>query len=113
MTIEDKELIENAAKAMGYEGEWCEVQQAFIYQVPDAGCHLLSAFNSLDSNADCAEMEAQLEIDVLWNKELQIVNCFNDALPFQRRCREPYSTDKAAARRRASTRVAATMVKLT
>jgi len=114
MTTEDKTFIENAAKAMGYEGEWCEVQQGFVYQVPNAGCYLVQLFNPLTSNADCAEMEAQLEISVNWlPAKIRSFHQVDDTNYTVIRFDEVFykTTDKAAARRRASTRVAAEIAK--
>ena len=106
MTIEDRTLIENAAKAMGYEPKTVEGK---LYV--DDSINNLWVFNPLTSNADCAEMCDQLEIDVIWldhRKQVQALKS-NEMEDDWVEALEPYGTDKAAARRRASTRVAAEM----
>ena len=92
----DKELIEAAARAMGYTGYWME--DKFHLNGP-------RTWNPLTSDADCARMEVELEIDVSWLPRHKAVNCGN--IDFNVGKTELYDTDKAAARRRASTRVAA------
>lgn len=96
----DKELIELAARAMGYEIVH-SLQTRCIVVNPKTGWR--GTFAPLHSNSDCARMEAELEIDVEWFGE-SVVCSANHSKHLED---EPYGTDKAAARRRASTRVAA------
>ena len=111
MTTEDRYLIENAAKAMGYKGKWLLPPnwKKDLFLVDGYG-----EFNPLTSNADCAKMCDQLEIDVIWldhRKQVQALKS-NEMEDDWIEALEPYGTDKATARRRASTRVAAEMGKL-
>jgi len=109
MTTEDKTLIELAAKAMGYSGQISEVHEGHVR----CDGTMLIYFNPLTSNADCAEMCDQLEIDVIWldhRKQVQALKS-NEMEDDWVEALEPYGTDKADARRRASTRVAAEMGK--
>ena len=119
MTTEDKTLITLAAKAMRYEGKWKIIPSSYVgkfQQVVHERTEMFSIgggkfFNPLTSNADCAEMCDQLEIDVIWldhRKQVQALKS-NEMEDDWVEALEPYGTDKAAARRRASTRVAAEM----
>lgn len=100
----DRELLELAALAMGMEPfkAWGQT-----FAKGDGGPPRLK-WNPLTDNADCARMEAQLSINTTWiddyeEEEGPFVICARS--PFLRSA--PYGPDKQAARRLASTMVAA------
>lgn len=112
MTNEIKELITLAAKAMGYVIESIDGDVCFRYnKFPDPEeSYGLTKWNPYISDSDCFRMETELEIDVLFFKRGERVEA-NNGLPEDHRdfisWTNEYGTDKAAARRLASLRVAA------
>jgi len=105
-----KELLENAAKAMGFEVVGYDDE--LDYLLIDSGIEdCPSPWNPLTIDADCARMEAELGIDVEWFKSYVLARIKEDFIdvtlhsaiaPY---CN--YNNDRQAARRMASTRVAA------
>lgn len=110
MTEDQKELVTLAAKAMGYEGEWYSEQYedyvcAGILPKDFEGIPALNVWNPITSDSDCFHMETELEIDVKNFSSSYIAGRWFDGKYIY--FTKPYGSDKAAARRLASTRVAA------
>lgn len=106
MTPEIKEMIELAAKAMGYGGEYCEVRECFVYST--IGGNYNRTFHPL-TPADSHALMCELEIDIYWIPEINRVEAVKiaDGYKVKHRWQEPYTTDKSAACRLAVLRVAA------
>ena len=115
----DKELLELAAKAMGYTLTWCEEyiigddEVDFIdmsYVVSGQPDEADWCWSPLEDDGDCARMEAELELEIYWFiscvrvesylKDGDTDVCINEYFA-------NHNNDKNAARRLASTRVAA------
>lgn len=102
MAMSDVEMLECAAKAVGMKaGE-------SMYPNQQLAGGLI--WDPLGNDADCAMLEAALEIDVHWghcvlDSDEPCVVC--GRLREAPTAAEPYGFDKRAARRRASVRVAA------
>ena len=98
----DREMLEFAAKAMGYDdAEWDHERQC-ISTAKLTGSRRL--WNPLTEDRHCARMEAALSIDIAWGP-LDVMS-----RNYGNYYEEPYTKhngDKAAARRMASCMVAA------
>lgn len=110
MAESDRELLELAAKAYGIDGEYGVAFDDFYYQgntqgliteLPDGQSYV---WNPLTDDGDCARLEAVCQINLYWGTDfihagIRNVNVFEQyAL---------HNNDRHAARRRASTKVAA------
>jgi hypothetical protein len=95
----EREMLELAAKAMGFE--ICVYTSICYINTGDGGTR---HWNPLRDKADCADMEAKLMIDVMWQEHGVLAG---DGVEF---CHEPFdahNNDRQLARMMASTRAAA------
>jgi hypothetical protein len=101
----DQELIELAAKAAGIEGKWYrgDVNNFCRYDGP----YMLGYWNPLTSSGDCAEMEDKLMIDICWWEDMVIAEYSTDTSIEARVPYADHNNNFGAARRMASTKVAA------
>lgn len=108
----DRELLEFAAKAAGRVVEGFSTAKGLLLAQGDG---VSAWWNPLTNDGDCSRLEAALEIDVRWGHDVYNTD---GTSPIGVMCGdyhgilnavEPYGADKQAARRLASTRVAAMM----
>jgi hypothetical protein len=105
--IEDRELLELAAKAGGYRVGRCrELPHQCLVLVNDKGEPTNPGWNSLIDDGDCARLEAELSLDVVWGTDGVLV-VFRGGASSAREKYNHHDGDRQAARRRASTRAAA------
>lgn len=106
--MDNREMLELAAKAVGYEYEYTdhtgrgEFEQHQIRN--EQGC--LVDWNPLEDDGDCARMESKLSIDVEWGMYAAFV-CLGLASKSFCELYANHKGDKDKARRYASTRLAA------
>ena len=101
-----KELLTLAAKAMGEPWASGRYQKDYGWWYDPHGHGRGSRYwNPRDDDADCAQMEAELRIDVLWYPAE--VAAYTNNIDETREAFADHSGDRNAARRLASTRVAA------
>jgi len=96
--MDDKELLELAAKAVG--AEWCDEEGTF-YLTPG------NEWNPRSNSGDCADMETELWIDLTWlpGSVLAQSSIYASSCAMERF--SSHNGDKKAARRAASVRCAA------
>lgn len=100
-TQEDRELLELAAKAAGYDVVWHHANQCFMITEGK----LERRWNPLTDDGDCARMEEYLKLNVEWcGSHVMVTDSESSA-----RCSEHFISHRndQAARRLASLRVAA------
>lgn len=68
--MDDKELLELAAKAAGYEVEWVRNSGCFYRCEEEIG---RETFDSLDDDGDALRLAATLRLDVIWFANMQYV----------------------------------------
>jgi hypothetical protein len=119
MTTERKQL-ELAARACGYELQWESdgtIQNRINRPTIPYECQgMISAtdWNPLKDDGDCARMEAELDIDVLWEINWVTSAVYTgDGTMCELRYFKDHNGDKNAARRAASVAVAAEIGRLT
>ena len=95
----DRELVENAAKAAGVEVIWHQAWNQFVFKTT------YQKWNPLNDDGDEARLEAVLGLNVLWGSRTVTVGRRHFGL-FEERYQE-HGRDKQAARRRAGVRAAA------
>lgn len=102
--MNDRELLEMAAKAAGYEVEFDHKGIAHIHE--GSGNQSWSQWNPLDDDGDCARLESAVGIDVAW-RGLFVVAEMKDRIFHSYEFFKDYDGDKNRARRYASTKCAA------
>jgi len=119
--MNDRELLEMAAKAAGIAGEWTDCYDGDYYSEYNGMCGLIVdkpnantvVWNPWIDDGDCARMEAVLNINVKWFDAMKCANAWvEDSClhPDEATAYENYpdhAGNKQAARRMASLRVAA------
>ena len=108
--IEDRELLELAAKAGGYRVGWFrKLPHQCLVLVDESGAPTNPRWNSLIDDGDCARLEEACEIDVTWFPGYVDARRWDaggmPAVGVEQH--SDHGGDKQAARRRASTRAAA------
>ncbi len=104
MTDDIKDLLTLAAKACGYEVDWCEETGRPAIRDQHGGADYLAPH--LD-DGDGARMEAKLHIDVTWNKGEGLVFANLYEIHPVHEYFTDHNNDRQAARRWASLRAAA------
>lgn len=109
--MNDREMLEFAAKAAGYEfDEHVKKGGCWIYETTSPlnsdGEHPIYFFNPLDDDGDCARLEAAIGIDVAW-RGLFVVAEMKNRIFHSYEFFKDYNGDKNRARRYASTKCAA------
>lgn len=100
--MEDKELLELAAKAAGLVGSYYKNETSEgVYCNDENDCGY--GWNPLNDDGDCARMEAALGIDVDWAEDGVIARNRDNRVGV---LFEDHNNDRNAARRAASLRVA-------
>lgn len=66
MTSNHRELIEMAAKACGIEGSWYSADMHPQGEEGISRSFMVPIWNPITNSGQCADMEAQLGIDVIW-----------------------------------------------
>lgn len=95
--MNDKELLELAAKAAGFPPEWNGNIRIETDNNP-------RQWNPLKDDGDCARLEAALSLNVTWhNNFVKVESLIAEHVSHY----EDFNGDKQAARRRASVRAAA------
>lgn len=102
---EVRETLALAAKAIGHELHFNEVGVAQLWKDGKYLCF----WEPHESDGDCARMEAALGIDIHW--ENVHVEVFHEDVGYATECYLDHGGDRAAARRYASTRMAAAVQK--
>ena len=106
----DKELIELAAKAAGFEGEWQRdtnfVQERYCFEIPynNQGVMTSVEWNPLREDGDALRLAVKLQLEIRFGPGAVSVSnvCYNDPLSFVW-----YNGDSQKATRRAIVMAAA------
>lgn len=101
--MNDKELLELAAKATGYQVEYINATAGGYFWFPANG----QKWNPLTDDGDEARLEAALNLHVSWMPAIEQVWVGKADMEFV----EHFGTDKQAARRLAGVRAAAELGK--
>lgn len=108
--MNDRELLEKAAKAANYPIEFDGEVNGYFPNGRDENGNVAEWWNPLTDDGDCARLESACELGITWLRGFVISHNTNHKEGYYAYEVELYSDhggDKNAARRRASTRAAA------